>query len=449
MNDTESTPPAPNGTDPIAPLREAWPSLNADARMQRFHLLPRGDAEAFFEELDAHEHATLLAQLPPKERRAFLRVLGPDDIADTVQEAEPDHREGLLALLDDPARAEVVALMRYAEDHAGGLMNPRFSSIRADMEIDEALTYLRRRARANEAMDPTYYSYVLDSAGRLLGVISLRGLFAAKPGTKVHEVMHRDVVTVPEEMDQEDVAHLFEQHDLLALPVVDGQGRMKGLVSVDDIVDVLEEEATEDIHKMGGLSEALDTPYLDTPIGEMVRKRAAWLSILLIGEMLTATALSFFQKEIDKATVLALFMPLIISSGGNSGSQASTLVVRAMALGDVRMHDIFRVFRRELTSGLLLGAALAVLGFVRIIAWNAMFGSYPGHALGLAVTVALSLVGVVMFGTLAGSMLPFALRRFGLDPASASAPFVATLVDVTGLIIYFTVASIVLADMLR
>ncbi len=417
--------------------------------MQRFHQLPRGDAESFFEELDAHEHATLLLQLPVKERRAFLRVLGPDDIADTVQEADAEDREALLGLLEDPARAEVVALMRYAEDHAGGLMNPRFSSIRADMEIDEALAYLRRRARANEAMDPTYYSYVLDSAGRLLGVISLRGLFAAKPGTRVHEVMHRDVVTVPEDMDQEIVAKLFEKHDLLALPVVDGQGRMKGLVAVNDIVDVLEEEATEDIHKMGGLSEALDTPYLDTPIGEMVRKRALWLSVLLIGEMLTATALSYFQAEIDKATVLALFMPLIISSGGNSGSQASTLVVRAMALGDVRMQDMARVFRRELTSGLLLGGVLAVLGFVRIIVWQAVFGSYSGHAIGLAGTVGLSLLGVVMLGTIAGSMLPFALRRAGLDPASASAPFVATLVDVVGLILYFSVASVLLAELFR
>jgi magnesium transporter len=431
---------------PADALRDEWASLSAEDRLARFTALKHADAEELFLMLDDHDHVSILLGLPPKERRAWMRSLAPDDAADTVQEAPTEEREALLGLLDEPTRKEVAALMKYAEDDAGGLMNPRFSSTRPDVDVDEALSYLRRRARDKREL--TYYVYVIDAAGKLIGVVSLRGLFAAPPKSRVRDVMHAGVISVPEDMDQEAVGQLFSRHDLVALPVVDADGRMKGLVSIDDIVDVVQEEATEDIHKMAGM-QALDVPYLDAPILEMVRKRASWLSLLLVGEMLTATALGFFQKEIDRATVLALFMPLIISSGGNSGSQASTLVVRAMALDEVRLMDWFRVMKRELASGLLLGICLAVIGFARIILWHVAFGSYPDHVTGLALTVAISLVGVVMFGTLAGSMLPFLLRRAGLDPASASAPFVATLVDVTGLVIYFSVASVILAEMLQ
>lgn len=431
--------------DATEDLRDVWAVLGADERVTRFRALPHADAEDLFLSLDSHDHVNIVLGLPPKERRAWMRSLEPDDAADMVQEAPNDQREALLSLLDEPTRKEVAALMKYAEDDAGGLMNPRFSSLRPDIDVDEALSYLRKRAR--EHYQPTYYVYVLDPHGVLIGVVSLRGLFAAAPGTRVRQVMRVDVVSVPEDMDQEHVANLFSRHDVLALPVVDRQGRMKGLVSVDDIVDVVEEEATEDIHKMGGM-EALDLPYLDSALLEMVRKRASWLSLLMVGEMLTATALGFFQDEIAVVPILAVFMPLIISSGGNSGSQASTLVVRAMALEEIRLQDWWRVIRRELAAGLLLGLCLAAIGLVRIGVWHWLFGSYPSHPLGIAITVAISLVGVVTFGTLAGSMLPFALRRAGLDPASASAPLVATLVDVTGLVIYFTVASVVLADML-
>jgi magnesium transporter len=297
------------------------------------------------------------------------------------------------------------------------------------------------RKQVNEKLETIYYGYVLDSQQRLLGVVSFRDLFSAKGNAKVSEVMKKDVITVPENMDQEVVGRLFAQHDLMALPVIDADGRMKGIVTFDDIVQVVQEEATEDIQKIGG-TEALDAPYLQIGMRSMIKKRAGWLVVLFVSEMLTATALSFYQAEIAAATVLALFMPLIISSGGNSGSQASTLVIRAMALGELKLRDWYRVMRREIIAGVTLGVILGVIGFLRIVMWQKLgLTEYGAHYLLLALTVAISLIGVVLWGTFSGSMLPILLRRLGFDPASASAPFVATMVDVIGLIIYFTVAS--------
>jgi magnesium transporter len=259
--------------------------------------------------------------------------------------------------------------------------------------------------------------------------------------------MRTDLVSVSDDMDQEEVSRVFAESDLPAVPVVDRQGRMKGIVTVDDIVDVVAEEATEDIQKFGGV-EALGKPYLETPFADMLRKRAGWLAVLFVGEMLTATAMAFFEDEIARAVVLAVFLPLIISSGGNSGSQASTLVVRAMALGEVRLRDWWRVAGREIATGLALGLILAAIGFLRIVVWERIGHVYGEHYLLVALTVAVSLVGVVVVGTMAGSLLPFLLRRLGLDPASASAPFVATLVDVTGVLIYFAAASVILSGAL-
>jgi magnesium transporter len=276
--------------------------------------------------------------------------------------------------------------------------------------------------------------------------VSFRDLLVAPPHKTVADIMETDVVRVNDEMDQQTLSRIFAEHDLTVIPVVDADGKMKGIVTVDDIVDVVQEEATEDAQKFGGM-EALDLPYLQSSRRDMIKKRGIWLAVLLLGEMLTATALGFFQEQIDKATVLALFIPLIISSGGNSGSQASTLVIRAMALGEVRPADWWRVMRRELATGLSLGALLGALGIIRILIWG-FAGSYGIHYVLVAFTVMFSLVGVVLFGTIAGSMLPFVLRRFGADPASASAPFVATLVDVTGLIIYFLIANLILAGTL-
>ena len=420
---------------------EAWPVLGPEERRRALATLSRPEAEDVFLTLSTHEQTALILDLPAEERRMWLRLLAPDDAADVLQEAPLEERPGLLALLDPTTRSAVTGLLVYEEDQAGGLMNPHYAHLRPDMTVTEAISYLQRFARAHR--DGIYYAYVLDEDRRLMGTVSYRELFAALPHQRIADIMRTECVTVAENLDQEEVSRLFAAHHYLALPVIDAEGRMKGVVTIDDVVDVVHEEATEDIQKIGG-SEALDAPYLAIGFGRMVRKRGGWLAALFIGEMLTATAMGRYQDEIARAVVLALFVPLIISSGGNSGSQASTLVIRAMALGELGLRDWWRVIRRELASGVALGALLATIGLVRILVWQRIFHVYGDHVGLIAATVGISLVGVVTFGTLAGSMLPLLLRRLGFDPASASAPFVATLVDVTGLVIYFSVASVVL-----
>ncbi len=426
-------------------LYEAWPVLSLEERVEGFEFLKREDADDFFLQLSARDRAQLLTALPPGERRLWLRLLAPDDAADVIQESPPEERENLLALLDEMTRREVKGLLVYAEDEAGGLMNPRYSRLRADMTVDEAISYLRRDARTREKT--VYYVFVVDAEEHLLGVVSFRDLLVASGEKLIRDVMRKEVISAPEDLDQEALSKLFMRHHLLMIPVVDAEGRIKGVVNLDDIVAVVQEEATEDIQKLGGV-ETLDAPYLQIPLLRMIRKRAGWLAALFLGEMLTATAMGQFEAEIARAVVLALFVPLIISSGGNSGSQATTLVIRAMALGEVRLRDWFRVIRREIATGLGLGLILASIGLARIVLWQLLFDSYGEHYLMVALTVALSLVGVVLWGSVAGSILPFILRGLGFDPASASAPFVATLVDVTGLVIYFTVAAIVLSGTL-
>lgn len=418
-------------------LREIWPVLSPEDRVEGFRQLERGDAEDFFLELSPRGQSIVVLGMPAKERRLWMRLLEPDDAADLLQGVDEELRPALLALLDEPTRDEVVALMAYAEDAAGGLMSPRFAHVRPNMTAEEAIRYLRRQARENP--ETLYYVYALDAELRLRGVVSVRQLFSAPAHRRVEEFMETDLVSVPDDLDQEAVARLIASQDLMAVPVVDAEGRMRGIVTVDDIVDVVEEEATEDIQKLGGM-EALDHPYLQTGVLAMVQKRAGWLAALFLGEMLTTGVMARYEHAVASAVVLAVFVPLIISSGGNSGSQATTLVIRAMALGEVRLRDWWRVARREVATGAVLGLVLATIGFGRIVAWEGMFGTYGDHAVLLALTVALSLMGVVLWGTVAGSMLPFLIRRLGFDPASASAPFVATLVDVFGLVIYFTFA---------
>ncbi len=422
-------------------LRETWRLLETDERLEAFLDLPRPEAEDFFLDLSARDQYELVFALPGEQRRSWMRLMPPDDAADLVQEAEEDEREALLALLDEQTRREVMALLAYAEDDAGGLMNPRYAQVRADVSVDEAISYLRRQAR--ERLENVYYVYVNDADRRLVGVVSLRELFAAASGRTVRDVMITDVVTARADMDQEELGRLFAEHDLQAVPVVDEEGRMQGIVTVDDIVDVIQEEATEDIQKIGG-TEALDAPYLEVGFTDMLRKRVVWLAVLFVGELLTATAMARFENEIAKAVVLSVFIPLIISSGGNSGSQASTLVIRAMALGEITLGDWWRVVRREVIQGLSIGGILGLIGLGRVFLWESLFHVYAPNTVQLAITVAFSVMGVVTFGTLAGSMLPFLLKRVGLDPASASAPFVATLVDVTGIVIYFSIASLML-----
>jgi len=421
-------------------LWEEWPALSAKKRVRRFKQLPRHEADDFFLSLEPREQERLLLSLPQGEQRLWMRVLAPDDAVDLIQEAPADERDRLLEMLDDTTRREVRALLAHAEDDAGGLMNPRFARIRPEMTVGEAIRYLRKQATSVETI---YYLYVLDNDQTLRGVVSFRQLFQAAEDKVVRDIMVTDVVSVPEHMDQELVARLFQKHNVLALPVVDEGGKMVGIITFDDIADAIREEATEDIQKIGGV-EALEAPYLTIEFTRLLKKRAGWLAALFLGEMLTATAMTHYQNEIASAVVLALFVPLIISSGGNSGSQATTLVIRAIALGEVRLRDWWRVLRREIGAGLGLGLILGTIGLARILLWQAIGGTYGVHFMRIALTVAFSLVGVVLWGSVAGSMLPFILRRVGFDPASASAPLVATLVDVTGLVIYFTIASIIL-----
>ncbi len=426
-------------------LRETWTSLSAEQRRRIFFLLPRTEAEDFFLDMSPQEQAELLSELPRLQKRSWIRLLAPDDAADLVQQVPPEEREGLLSLFDHDTRTDVVALMTYKEDEAGGLMNPRFVRLRPDVTVDVAVRYLRTQAR--KQIENISYAYVIDASDKLLGTVSFRDLLLSPPDRLVSQIMETDLITLPENLDQEEVSRRFSQFGLKALPVVDEEGHIKGIVTIDDVVEVVQQEATEDIQKLGGM-EALDAPYFQISLLEMIKKRAGWLTILFISEMFTATAMGFFEKEIERAVVLALFIPLIISSGGNSGSQATTLIIRAMALGEVKLRDWWRVFFRELASGLALGGILGSIGLLRILLWPARLTLYGPHYGMIAATVSLSLIGIVSWGTLMGSMLPFLLRRLGFDPASASAPFVATLVDVTGIVIYFTVASIMLGGIL-
>jgi magnesium transporter len=426
-------------------LLELWPTLTPEEQVEGFRFLPRGEAEDLFMALETRAQAELLCALPAAERQLWIRQLPPDDAADLIQVSADDQRETFLRLLDEPTRREVAALLAYAEDEAGGLMSPRYVRLRPEMSVDEAISYLRRAAR--ERAETIYYIYVLDAEQRLLGVVSFRELFAATPDRTVRDVMHPDVVTVRDDLDQEAVARVIAENDLLAVPVVDAEGRIKGIVTVDDIVDVVREEATEDIQKIGG-SAALDAPYLQVSAFGMVRKRGGWLTVLFFGQLLTATAMGFFEDALAQAVVLALFIPLVISSGGNTGSQASTLVIRAMAVDEVSLRDWWRVLRRELAAGLLLGLALGSIGMLGVLFWPYDRGGAESHLVLVAVTVSLSLVWIVLWGAIAGSMLPFLLRRVGFDPASASGPLVTTVVDVTGLVIYFSIATVILSGTL-
>lgn len=429
----------------LVQLAANWPSMTAEERKDKFNALTRTDAEEIFLSLSPHDQGELIAEASSAEKRSWVRLLAPDDVADLIQEIGIEHREEILTLLDPQTRREVTALLAYAEDNAGGLMSSRFVRLRPDMSVDEAISYLRIQSRTQ--VETIYYCYVLEADQTLVGVTSFRELFSANPSKKVKDIMHTDLMRIPVDLDQEQIAQLFQKQSYLALPVVDEAGHMKGIVTFDDIADTIQEEATEDIQKLGG-TETLDAPYMKTPLVELIRKRAGWLAILFVSEMFTATAMSYYQIEMERAIVLTLFLPLIISSGGNSGSQASTLIIRAMALGEVRVRDWWRVLGRELISGVSLGVILGTIGFIRITLWPTRNEQYGEHWMAIAFTVFLSVIGVVLWGGISGSMLPFLLKKCRLDPASASAPMVATIVDVTGLIIYFTVASTVLKGLL-
>jgi magnesium transporter len=406
-----------------------------------FRLLPREQAAQVFAYLPLQRQEELVHSLSSDEVKNILDRMAPDDRTHLLGELPARVTRRLLEVLSPEELKSARQLLGYPEHSVGRYMTPEYAAIRPEMTASQALEHIRQVGRGKETLNVIY---VLDENGKLLEDLRLGSLVLADPNAVVTSIPDPPMVSLLATDDREHALELFEKYDRVALPVTDSLGNMLGIVTADDMLDVAESEATEDIQKLGG-SEALDAPYIQVGVWSMIRKRGGWLSALFLGEMLTATAMSFFEKEIAQAVVLALFVPLIISSGGNSGSQASSLIIRALALRELKLRDWFRVFRREFFSGLMLGTLLGVIGFCRIVLWQHLhLTNYGEHYLLLALTVWASLIGVVMFGTLAGSMLPFILRRLGFDPAASSAPFVATLVDVTGLCIYFTVALLIL-----
>lgn len=422
-------------------LAELWSSLDSHEKEAYLETLPRDQLSVLFLELDTLDQKQLLKVAPLSTRKKWIKILEPDDLADLLREISEDEKEETLSYLGDNARKEVKALLAYAEDEAGGLMNPRFIRIRPELLVEEALSYMRAQMRLQN--DPIYYGYVLDRSQVLLGIVSLRQLFLSNPTTKVEEIMTKEMVVIPHDMDQEEVSKIFYRYDYVALPVVDENRKIIGIITSQDVQEVTEEETTEDIHKMGGLS-STDKSYFQLSIFELIQKRVGWLLILFLGETLTAYALGIYENQLKSAMILALFIPLITSSGGNSGSQISTLVIRAMALGEVRLRDWWRVLGREILSGILLGLILGLTGLIKILFFPAAGSESNLSINSIGMVVAISLLGVVIWGTMIGSMLPFILKRVGFDPASASSPFVATLADVVGVMIYFTVASFIL-----
>jgi magnesium transporter len=407
-----------------------------------FRLLPRHLLAEVFEFLDSGRQKRVVEDLAKEGDllTALLDDLSADDRTALLEELPGEAAQRLLNLLSPEERRIAVTLLGYPEGSVGRLMAPDYVALRPGWTVPEALAHVRRYGKDSETLDVLY---VVDQGWHLLDDLRIRELLLADPERRIADLMDRRFVALAATDDQETAVQVFRTHGGVVLPVTDSQGVLLGIVTIDDVLEVAHEEATEDIQKIGG-SEALDDPYLHTPLGTLVRKRARWLVVLFLGEMLTATAMGYFEAEIARAVVLALFVPLIISSGGNSGSQAATLVIRALAVGELGLADWWRVIRREILSGLSLGAILGAIGIVRIVVWSRLFGLYGEHWLLVALTVGVALVGVVLWGTLTGSMLPLVLKRFGADPATSSAPFVATLVDVTGLLIYFGVAAVVL-----
>jgi len=425
---------------PASDVASVLANLSIDERVLVFRILPRKTAAETFAYLDPEEQNALLRAMASEEAAALLNNMAPDDRTTFLEELPAEATRQLLSLLTPEERAEAVQLLGYPEGSIGRLMTPQYVSVKEEWTVTQVLDHIRTHGQDSETLNVIY---VVDDHGLLVDDIRIREFLLTAPTNLVKNLMDRRFVALKATDDQETAVRVFKAEDRSALPVTDSAGALIGIVTVDDVLDVAEREATEDIQRLGG-SEALEEPYMDIAFRRMVQKRAGWLTALFLGEMLTATAMGFFEKEIAKAVVLALFVPLIISSGGNSGSQASTLVIRALALGEVTLRDWWRVMQREIGAGLALGGILGVIGFLRITVWSAFSTIYGPHWMLVALTVSVALVGVVLWGTLIGSLLPFLLRRLGFDPATSSAPFVATLVDVTGLVIYFTVGIVVL-----
>jgi magnesium transporter len=421
-------------------LAAALADLGAEDQVIAFRILPRKPAAAVFEYMSPETQRTLVKAMGKEDVAALLNHMSPDDRTLFLSELPGNVTKQLLLLLTPEERAEAITLLGYDAGTIGRLMTPHYIAVREDWTVQQVLDYVREHGQDSETLNVIY---VVDDAGVLIDDIRIREFLVVPLDRRVSDLMDRQFVTLTATDTQQSAVAVFRREDRTALPVTDSSGVLIGIVTVDDVLDVAEEAATREFQLFGG-SEALDVPYMQISLLGMIRKRAGWLVVLFLGEMLTATAMGFFEKEIARAVVLALFVPLIISSGGNSGSQASTLVIRALAVGELTLVDLWRVIRREVFTGLALGCILGAIGFLRITIWSAFSDLYGAHWLLVATTVALSLVGVVLWGSLIGSLLPFVLRRLGFDPATSSAPFVATLVDVTGLIIYFSVGLVVL-----
>lgn len=413
-------------------------------QIEIFEALSLDKSVLVFEYLPFRSQVNILNVIPPEKVAKILNALSPDDRTHLLSELPADSVNQLLKYLSPSERALSLRLLGYPENSVGRLMTPEYIAVKLDWTVQKVLDDIRQKGRDSETINVVY---AVDDKGVLIDDFRIRQLLIASLDTVLRDMADYTFIALDVTDDQEKAVQIFHKYERAAMPVIDSKGVLLGIVTIDDIMDASIEENTEDIQKIGG-SEALTEPYLDTPFASLMQKRLGWLLVLFVGEMLTASAMGYFEEEIAKAVVLALFVPLIISSGGNAGSQASTLVIRAMALGEVRMKDWWRVMRREVFSGLFLGTVLGFVGFMRIGLWSQFSGIYGEHWLLVAWTIFFALIGVVMWGTLAGSMLPLALRRCGYDPAVSSAPFVATLVDVTGLIIYFSIAIAILSGTL-
>lgn len=427
-----------------ADIAELLADLPEHERAVIFRLLPRDLAADVFEYMGLDLQVSLLKGMGKEESAAILNEMSPDDRTALLEDLPGSAARQLIALLSPEERKTAVALLGYPEDSVGRLMTPDFVDLRPGWSMGEVFEHIRRFGKDMETLNVLY---VVDDKGRLIDDIRIRDVLLAPPETRVSDLMDENFVALHVADDQESAVEAFKKYDRVALPVVDASGSLIGIVTVDDVFDVAEEEATEDIHKFAAV-EALDEPYSSIPLFSMVRKRAFWLTILFVSQALTAIAMGFFEGQLSKAVILSIFIPLVISSGGNSGSQAATLVIRALAVGDVALSDWWFIMRREVVSGLMLGGALGAIGFLQVLALSRFIVELQAHVVLIGLTVAFSLVLIVSWGTLSGSMLPILLKRLGADPATSSAPLVATMVDVTGLVIYFSVAILLLTGTL-
>ncbi len=422
---------------PAPEIAEIFTDLNPEDEAVLLRILPRHVSSEVFGYLSLADQEALLHALAKEDVAAILNDMTPDDRTALLEELPSSATQKLLELLSAEERKVATELLGYPKHSVGRLMSPEFVAIKQSWTVAEVLAHLRREERKRDAINQLY---VVDQQGRLVDFVRLRNLVVAAPETPLVELLEGRYFALHAKDDRETAVAAFKKYNVTILPVVDSRDELVGVVTVDDVLVVAEKEATEDIQKLGGM-EALDAPYLKIGLGEMIKKRSGWLALLFMGEMLTATAMNHFEDELAKAIVLGSFLPLIISSGGNSGSQATSLIIRSLAVGDVLLADWWRVLRRELAAGFALGGVLAALGFARILVWQYLgFKNYGEHYVLISLTIAASLVGVVLFGSLTGAMLPFLLRALRFDPAVASAPLVATLVDVTGLVIYFSIA---------